>query len=206
MAPSYQRRKVTPKVRGGSVQKKNNHQPTGGLGYVLDRQSPAKGHRHLVTKQDIRLLTSIIPGWQDISQGIESIVLTSGSDDYDGRYELFHVENTGSIQIPAWHGDLWTVFTPAYFDEHASVFSLLAVASEASAEGVECRFTVPQLKAFLLLHVFLHELGHHVDRMESKGQRFSRRGEPFAEAYANEMCATIWPDYVRVFGDPRRSP
>lgn len=206
MAPSYRRRKVTPKVRGGSVRKKNNHQPSASLGYVLSRQSPAKGRRHLVTKQDIRLLTSIILGGHDISQGIGSIVLTSGSDDHDGQYEVFHVEKTGSIQIPAWHGDRWTVSTPAYYDEHASVFSLLAVASEAVADGVECRFTAPQLKAFLLLHVFLHELGHHVDGMESKAQRLSRRGEAFAEAYANEMCATIWPHYVRVFGDPRRSP
>lgn len=202
MARVYQRRKVAPKVKGGSVQKKNNHRPTATLGYVLARQSPAKGHRHIVTKQDIRLLTSIIPGWQDLSNGIESIVLTSGGD-HDGQYEVFHREKTASIQIPAWHGDLWPVFTLEYFEEHLDIFTRLGVASEDHPDGVECRFTARQLKAFLLLHVFLHELGHHVDRMETKSQRATRRGDSFAEKYANDLCSTIWPAYLRVFGDPR---
>ncbi len=88
MARVYQRRKVAPKVKGGSVQKKNNHRPTATLGYVLARQSPARGHRHIVTKQDVRLLTSIIPAWHALSHGIESIVLTSGGD-HDGQYQVF---------------------------------------------------------------------------------------------------------------------
>jgi hypothetical protein len=204
MTRVYQRRKVAPKVRDGAVQKKNNHRPTATLGYVLARESPARGYRHMVTKQDIRLLTSIIPGWDEISDGIESVILTAGSQSYDGRYELFQREKTGSIQIPAWHGELWTVFAVEYFREHADVFERLGVVSETHPNGIECRFTAPQLKGFLLLHVFLHELGHHVDRMTSKAQLVSRRGESFAETYANELCSIIWPAYLRVFGDPRR--
>jgi hypothetical protein len=191
-------------VRDGAVRKKNNHRPTTTLGYVLARESPAKGYRHIVTKRDIRLLVGIIPDWDDVSEGIESIVLTSGSQSYDGRYEFFRREKTGAIQIPAWHGDLWTVFVPEYFKEHAEILTRLGVASETHADGMECRFTPAQLKAFLLLHVFLHELGHHVDRITSKSQKRMRRGEEFAEAYANELFATIWPAYLRVFGDPRR--
>jgi hypothetical protein len=203
MVRVFQRRKVSPKVRDGAVQKKNNLQPTAGLGYVLARESPARGHRHVVTKRDIRLLTSIIPNWHSLSEGVESIILTS-SGDHDGRYQFFHREKTGSIEIPAWEGDLWKVLTPEYVEEHAEVFALLGVASEEHPEGTECRFTLQQAKGFLLLHVFLHELGHHVDRIETKGQRASRRGEPFAENYANELCSVIWPAYVRVFGNPRR--
>jgi len=171
---------------------------------VLARESPAKGYRHVVTKRDVRLLTGIIPDWPTLCRGIESIVLTSSSEDHDGCYQFFHREKTGSIQIPAWQGELWKVFAPEYFQEYAAILGLLCVASEQHDDGIECRFTLNQAKAFLLLHVFLHELGHHVDRMGSKTQQFSRRGEPFAEHYANDLCSQIWPAYVRIFGDPRR--
>jgi len=204
MARIYQRRKVSPKVRDGKVQKKNNHRPTAALGYVLARESPSKGCRHLVTKRDVHLLTNIIPNWRSLSEGIESIILTSSGEDHEGCYEFFRREMTGSIQIPAWIGDLWKVFTPEYFREHAEILGLLGVASEPHQDGTECRFTLHQAKAFQLLHIFLHELGHHVDRMESKARRTSRRGEPFAEEYANNLCSIIWPQYVRIFGDPRR--
>jgi len=203
MAQAYQRRKVAPKVRGGVVQKKHNHRPTAALGYILARESPSKGCRHIVTKQDIRLLTSIIPNWRTLADGLESIILTASSDAHDGRYQFFHREKTASIQISAWDGDLWRVFTLDYFREHSGILELLGVATEPHAEGTECRFTLRQAKAFLLLHVFLHELGHHVDRMATKSQDASPHGEPFAERYANELGLAIWPAYVRLFGNPR---
>jgi hypothetical protein len=198
------RRKVTPKVRDGIVQKKNRHVPTVSLGYIIDRESPARGCRHVVSKQDIRHFTRIIPYWRDLAVGLESIILTRASDDNDGRYEIFHREKTGSIQIPAWSGDLWRVVPRSYAEEHHEIFTLLQIATGPAVDGVECRFTLDQARAFLLLHVFLHELGHHVDRMESKAQSATRRGEPFAESYANRMAATLWPRYLRTFGDPRR--
>ena len=204
MGRIHARRKVAPKVKDGTVQKKHNHVPTAALGYVLARESPARGCRHINTKRDERLFTSIIPDWPALSAGIESIILTSSGHDHEGLYEYFLRENTGSIRIPAWHGDLWSVVSTAYFEEHRAILGKLGVASERQDDGIQCRFTPSQARAFLLLHVFLHELGHHVDRMQSKSQRSSRRGEPFAERYANELALVLWPDYVRVFGDPRR--
>jgi hypothetical protein len=104
-------------VKNGRVQKKHRHRPTATLGYVIDRESPAKGCRHVLTKTDIRRFTALIPGWGEL----------------------------------------------------------------------------------------VHELGHHVDRMESKAQDRTRRGERFAESYANRLGAEQWPEYLRVFGDLRRS-
>ena len=156
MSRVYQRRRVALKVRDGVVQRKNNHTPTATLGYVLARESPAKGCRHVVTKQDIRLLTSIIPNWNDLAKGLESIILTSSGAHHDGRYQIFHREKTGRIEIPAWDGELWQVFEPEYHREHAGVFELLGVATEPHPDGVQCRLTRPQAKALLLLHVFLH--------------------------------------------------
>jgi hypothetical protein len=204
MPRTFLRRKVTPKVKDGVVQKKHRHQPTAALGYVLDRQSAARGCRHILSKKDIREFTAIIPNWPDLALGLESIVLTRAGSDHDGLYRIFHGERTGSIEIPAWDGDLWQVFTPEHYEEHREFFERLGLATERTEDGVECRFTMGQARAFLLLHVFLHELGHHVDRMESKARNSTRRGDQFAEAFANRLSAEIWPQYIRIFGNPRR--
>jgi len=192
-------------VKDGAVQKKHRHVASAALGFVVDRESPVKGRRHVVTKRDIHEFTSIIPDWSRIREGLEGVVLTCGADPADGLYRFYSRERTGSIEIPAWDGDLWTVFSLEYFVEHRELFERLGVPFEPKEGGIECRFTLAQAKAFLLLHVFLHELGHHVDRMQSKQQDSSRRGEPFAEEYANTVSSLIWSEYVRVFGDPTRS-
>ena len=203
MKRAYQRRKVAPKVKDGVVQKKHNHAPTSGLGYVLDRQLPARGYRHILTKQDIRDFTDIIPDWKSLAVGIEAIMLTARGYDYEGRYEVFSREKTALLEIPAWEGALWTCFTDAYFNQHRTIFERIGLAFEKVEDGVECRFTRAQAKAFLLLHVFVHELGHHVDRMQTKRQDASIRGEEFAERYANKMLDRLWPAYLERFGDPR---
>jgi hypothetical protein len=200
----YQRRKVAPKVRNGVVQKKLHHRPTAALGFVVDRQSPAPGYRHVVTKRDIHDFTSIIPDWDRLREGLEGVCLTRGDSGADGRYLFHSAERTGAIELPAWAGDLWTVLGEEYFEEHWPVLERLGVAFEPADDGVECRFTLAQAKAFSLLHIFLHELGHHVDRMDSKQQTWSRRGEEFAERYAIDLMSRLWADYIRLFGDPTR--
>jgi hypothetical protein len=93
-----------------------------------------------------------------------------------------------------------------FFDEHRAFFERIGLAFDEheADDEVECRYTEDQARAFLLLHVFLHELGHHVDRMQTKQRKAGVRGEEFAERWANELAARIWPSYVRRFGDPRR--
>ena len=54
----------------------------------------------------------------------------------------------------------------------------------------------------MLLHVFLHELGHHIDRMNTKNKKEPVKGEEYADQYADEMCERIWDDYCDAFGAP----
>ena len=63
---------------------------------------------------------------------------------------------------------------------------------EVSTEG--------QARAFQLLHVLLHELGHHHDHMTTRSRRSAARGEWFAENYASQYEAQVWNDYLRRFG------
>jgi hypothetical protein len=67
------------------------------------------------------------------------------------------------------------------------------------APGYLAEFTPATVQAFLLLHVLLHELGHHHDRMTSPGRRDISRGERYAEEYARRYEPRIWSAYCRVF-------
>jgi len=53
----------------------------------------------------------------------------------------------------------------------------------------------------MLLHVFLHELGHHYDRSRQK-HLGATKGEQYAETFAVSRFSLLFPEYVRVFGDP----
>lgn len=63
----------------------------------------------------------------------------------------------------------------------------------------ELRFTEGTARAYQLLHIFLHELGHHYDRMTTRSKRTSR-GEPYAESYATKHAETVWDRYLAEFG------
>lgn len=191
-------RKVTPKVVAGKVQKKNSHELT--YSYwshdsaypVIDRQRPGDGCRHILSTSDIHKFIDILPDWTELSNGLKAIVLAERDDCYGWCDE-------GVIGICAWDRDLWVDYEKKFFEEHAEVFQRLGVVSEVLPDGyIQCRFTENQVRAFQLVHILLHELGHHHDRMSTKSKRMSR-GEPYAEAYALEYMDRIWDAYLRRF-------
>jgi hypothetical protein len=96
-----------------------------------------------------------------------------------------------------------------YYAEHAEIFQRLRIPcrplaipgarSERSPLYVG-EFTEATARAFQLLHILLHELGHHHDRMTSRSQKKPTRGEKYAEVYAHTHERLIWERYVRTFG------
>ncbi len=76
----------------------------------------------------------------------------------------------------------------------------LGVRSHEIKNGVMCEFTELQARAYQLLHILLHELGHHHDRMTTKSKVRASRGEPYAENYALVHEARIWEQYQKTFG------
>ncbi len=50
------------------------------------------------------------------------------------------------------------------------------------------------------MDVFLHELGHHHDRMTTRSRSQAARGERYAETYANRYAERIWDAYQAEFG------
>lgn len=192
------------RVKDGTVRKKNNHRPTTTLGFIIDRQSPSKGYKHVVTKNDLRTFLDLIPDWPELSVGLERIVLGRGepSEGWNGLYRHFHREQTGAIYVSAWSGELWKKWDKSYFEEHSPILTAVKVRAEPVGELVRCYFTTAQAKAFMLLHIFMHELGHHHDRMRFKQKDRTRGGEPYAEEFANDRLSGMLPGYIAAFGDP----
>lgn len=205
MRPTYNR-KTSPKVIGGHVQRKNNHTRTARLGFVVDRVRPDRGYRHVVSKKDIHDFVNLIPDWSCISEGLDSIILDSGDYDYDGLYSHYRQDDTGTIWLSAWQEELWVELNNNYFNEHQWLLKILGVVTEKKVDAENedvywlCYFSEAQAKAFMLMHIFLHELGHHVGKFRSKKRNSS--GEVFAENYANRRFHQLWPAYIDWFGSP----
>lgn len=186
----------------GKVQKKDNHAYTSREKYIVDRKRPYEGYKHVLTKREIHDFIELIPDWEEIGKGIQEVILDEGGDGFDGLYSHYYHEKTAIIWLSAWPKEMWVEFDEDYFLEHKWCFELFGVVFEKQKKYWFCYFTEKQAKAFMLLHIFLHELGHHVDKMRSKNQRVVLSGEQFAEKYANEKFKEIWPLYVKKFGEP----
>lgn len=193
-------RKTTPKVKGGKPLKKNNHKLTPNYWNTsqkevqIDEEKPGKGYKHFIKKRDILRFIKIIPNWEELSQGLDAIVLENGDTDYDGIYN-----NDGVIGISAWEKEQDILIDKDYYKEHKGLFNRLGIKSTKQKDGIFCEFNVDQIKAFQLLHILLHELGHHFDRIRTKSKVKSSRGEKYAEdfAYINEK--EIWQKYQEEF-------
>jgi hypothetical protein len=197
---SGNRRSAT-RVRDGRVQKKNNWSPDRGDYFAvaqdevrLDRRDPGPGFRHVVTIAQLRAFIALLPDWDDVAVGLDAIVLDEGQDCM-GWHDI------GIVAVCAWeHGLWWEACDPAFEDAHRDVLEIIGVERELQADELKVRWTDEQARAFQLLHILPHELGHHHDRITTKSQRRAARGEPYAERYAYRVLDAVWPTYARHFG------
>lgn len=194
-------RKSAPKVNGGRVQTKNNWNrspdyyttPLPRM-VVIDRKRPGVGYRHALTTRDIYRFLEILPDWDKLAVGLNAIVLAPGEQDSDG----YHIP--GVVHVCAWDSERWIEVEKRYFEEHQRLLERLGVPCEELSDGyVLCKFEDATVRDFQLLHILLHELGHHHDRMTTRSGKRAARGESYAENYANTHEAQIWEDYHRVF-------
>jgi hypothetical protein len=87
------------------------------------------------------------------------------------------------------------------YAEHEDLFNRLEVPCDVMEDGYYlCKFTEPAVRAYQLLHILLHELGHHHDRMTTRTRAKTCRGEGYAEDYAWEHEQVVWDRYLDAFG------
>jgi hypothetical protein len=195
-------RKSAPRVKLGQVQKKNNWTPTANyynaeLGLpTIDRGRPGKGFRHLLKRRDIEGFIELLPDWPELSVGLNAIVLAPAS-----RNDCMGWHEPGVVHVCAWEEDLWwEAAHPWFAREHRDILDRLGVPVQEGPEHCRVLWTEGQARAFQLLHVLLHELGHHHDRMSTRSRQSGGRGEAFAEDYARRYADQIWDDYLDRYG------
>ncbi|HWI75197.1 MAG TPA: hypothetical protein VNT55_24760 [Baekduia sp.] len=194
-------RKSAMRVVDGQVRRKNNWVRDAGdymVRYqdeiVLDRRDPGSGYRHVLTIADVRAFLDLLPAWDDVAIGLDAIVL-----DHDPSALGWHT--IGVVALCSWERDLWwRSCSPEFFAEHREVFDLFGVEHAKRGPRYELRWTEEQVRAFQLVYVLAHELGHHRDRVTTRNLGACPRGEPYAEAYARRSMREVWPVYARRFG------
>jgi hypothetical protein len=194
-------RKTTPRVINGKVQRKNRSAPTPNYYNtpqelpVIDRQRPGRGYRHVLKKKDIVGFISILPDWDELSKGLDAIFLAPAEENTDGWHR------PGIVAVCAWEREFWCEADREFYKQHRDLLKRLGVPCRMSSPCCyELRWEEPTIRAYQLLHILLHELGHHHDRMTTRSQCDIARGEPYAEAYARAYEKTIWDRYFEVFG------
>jgi len=191
-------RKTAPKVRDGRVQKKNRHAPTPTYWNqwqavpVIDKERAGRGYQHLLSKKDILAFIEILPDWNDFAVRLDAVLLAKGEFNVGGWYV------DGIVAVCAWENDLWRLQNKDFVREHQELFDRLGVPCERDGQNVMCKFTENTARAYQLLHIFLHELGHHHDAV-SDWSKSAGDKERYAESWAFKYEQVVWDTYLRNF-------
>ena len=193
-------RKTAPKVRDGTVQRKSrwalpaNYYNTPQKELVFDRERPGRGFKHLLRLDDVRRFVHVLPMWDEVSEGLNAIVLACGEVDAMGWHY------PGVVGLCAWERGLALEDTDdAWYQEHRALLEKLRVPCTQVGTSWDIAFDALTARAFQLIHVLVHELGHHHDRMTTRYQHDCGRGEQYAEDYAVQHEDTILAAYVTQF-------
>lgn len=135
----------------------------------------------------------IIPDWKELSVGLDAVLLAEGDPSALGWY------TTGIVAVCAHEKELTQEWDVDFYNEHAAVLERIDVELDFDDDTVEVEFTESSIKAFQLMHILLHEIGHHHDRMTTRTKHEASRGEPFAETFALERADELWDAYYGVF-------
>lgn len=194
-------RRTATRVRDGRVQRKNNWSPDRGDYFArtqdevrIDRRPPGAGFRHVLTVPQLRSFIALLPDWEEVAVDLDAVVLDEGQD-------CMGWHDTGVVAVCAWEQGLWWEDADRGFDdEHREIMDLLGVVRTTIGHRLQDRWTEEQARAFQLLHILPHELGHHHDRVTTRSRRRASRGEPYAERYARRVLDAVWPAYAQRFG------
>jgi hypothetical protein len=194
-------RKTAPKVKGGKVQRKNrtalsNHynncpQPRP----VIDRLKPGEGYRHYLKIKDIKRFIGILPDWDELSKGLNAILLAPG------EYDVMGWHSGGIVAVCAWERDRTVTWSSEFVRNHEDIFERLGIVYRRLKDDFyECEFDDRAIRGFQLMHILIHELGHHHDRMTTRSKRKASRGEDYAEEYTRVHGDELWARYFDEFG------
>jgi len=194
-------RKTNPEVKDGIVQKKNRTDPSRGWRNwyqdtpLIERQRPGAGHRHVLLKRDIERFIGLLADWKELSTELDAILLAPADPTCYG----WHMP--GIVAVCAWPRDLHRTWETDVVKANRELLERLGVPVERIGQGLwKVQFRESSVRAYQLLDVLLHELGHHHDRITTRSRRRVSRGEGYAYAYASRRTEELWEAYADEFG------
>lgn len=182
VARKSKRQSLNGSVKGNSISSQYRE-------LLIRREPPGKGFHHFLNRKIVRSFIELLPQWTDITRGLDYILLARAEPGCDGWYD------GKVVAISAWEQDCWRSIPSDYYAEHRLVLKRLNVETVKIGQNYLCKFNPSSVRAFQLIHVLLHELGHHFDRISSSSGRASSRGELYAEKYAACYEEMIWERY-----------
>ncbi|WP_158261135.1 MULTISPECIES: hypothetical protein [Pirellulaceae] len=187
------------------MQRKNRWAPTR-RGPLVRREQPGRGHKHYICKSDVLKFIDLLPQWEELSVGLNEIILAEAREFTQGWYR------PGKVAICAWEKELLHEQYGCDFLDHEAVYRRLGIPFDhresikyPNSDAYYVHYDNQSLRAYLLLHIFLHELGHHHDLITTKHQDDCARGESYAEDYAIKYETLIFDRYCEAF-DYHREP
>jgi hypothetical protein len=201
----------------------------------VERDPAPRGSRHYLSPTDVTAFLNLLPDWRELSIGLQRVVLSGDTDClgwhrpgtvavcawedrpqrvFDTDFYLEHAATLARLRVPTRPVRYVTCDRcsercplddprPRQCPDCKAWWT--AEGEGPVGAGVFAEFTDESVQAFLLVHVLVHELGHHHDRMTSPRKRDITRGERYAEEYALRHESRIWQSYQRVFGARWRS-
>jgi len=194
-------RRSAMRVKGGRVQHKNHWTQTPNYfqsemsELVVDRRRPGQGYKHLVGREEVRRFVKSLPNWNELREGLNATVLDSGRQNCMGWHR------NGVVALCAWEREIqWRNCDRDFHNHHADIFRKLDIPVEMKGTQIRVIFTESTARAFQLVHVLVHELGHHHDRMTTRIRHQPCRGENYAEAYSRQYEDQVIAMYRQQFG------
>lgn len=200
------RRKTTPKVKDGRVQRKNRTDESEYLALVDGRtfsvikHRARDGYRHVFRLPEVYRFVQLIPDWPTMSKGLSALALDAyGSDE---QTETHYAPGYRAIWMRPFPNSMKTTWPRTFYDGHAEFVSRLGpeIVTEEDSRSVTISWTSSQAKAWQFLHLFLYDLSVHAQFMKSGQKPRAEHSSKTAEVYAFDTAQLILPTYEKVLG------
>ncbi|MFP4105072.1 MAG: hypothetical protein ACLFVU_03185 [Phycisphaerae bacterium] len=164
---------------------------------AVERLRPGRGYKHLLLQTDVIDFLSLLPQYNDLSQGLEEIIFAPH------REGTFGWHKPHAVAICAWDNYLWLTMDEGFIMDHEELLDRLGVEREQiPAPGVpswEVRWTEDQARGFQLLGVLLEHLCLRRGQWGSATEGDASLQKRYSQQYMDKHRQTIWDRYRDMF-------
>jgi len=195
------KRRQTPRVKDGKVQRKNRTTLSPGFRnkpqdiLTIERERPGPGYKHLLRKRDIGRFVGLLPEWEKLTRDLEAIVLVSGDSFLRGSHSTY------AVYLCAWDRRIAVEWHKAYVQRHRSTLDRLHVpVQRVPGARYSLEFTESSARRFQLLGVLFELLGRRYDAAARDFGSGPLGGAGAGARYVRQNENRVWTAFREEFG------